>query len=55
MCRQLYGGFLYPKKQSDVENAMLTWLAEQGHDVTETTVRPAATKLFKVLIEKDEN
>jgi hypothetical protein len=55
MCRQLYAGELQPKKQSDIEAAMITWATGQGHDPAESTIRPRARKLWTALNKEGEN
>lgn len=55
MCRQLYVGALVPKKQSDLESAMMDWTAKHGHDPSESTIRPRARKLWTALQKEDKN
>jgi hypothetical protein len=38
-----------PDRQVDIENAMLTWAAENGHDLSVSSVRPKARKLLQRL------
>jgi hypothetical protein len=54
ICRQIYEGELIPKRQADIERAMLEWVTNRGEDVGATTIRPRASKLWKA-IGKDEN
>jgi hypothetical protein len=54
MCRQLYVGDLKPKKQSDIEQAMLSWLAKRGEHPSTSTIRERARKLWAA-IDRDEN
>lgn len=35
-----------PEHQADIENAMLNWAAENGHDLSVSSVRPKARKLL---------
>jgi hypothetical protein len=55
ICRQLYVGELKPSRQSDVTKAMMEWLAAQGHDVSETTVKDRARKLWAAIEREDGN
>lgn len=55
MCRQLYAGDLQPKKQADIERAMMDWAARHGHDTGISTIRPRARKLWTALKKEDEN
>jgi hypothetical protein len=55
VCRQLYDGDLAPKKQADIENAMLKWLSEaRNENPSVSTIRPRARKLWQA-INKDKN
>jgi hypothetical protein len=50
ICRQLYAGDLKPTKQSDIETAMLEWLAkEKGETPSTSTIRPRARKLWTAI------
>lgn len=40
-------GALVPKRLSEIENAMLTWAAVKGHEISPTAVKPKAKKLFE--------
>jgi hypothetical protein len=40
-------GSLVLKRQSDVENAMPTWAAMNGHEISQTAVKPKAKALFE--------
>jgi hypothetical protein len=42
----LYDGTLQPKRQSDIERAMLDWLSENGHSAAPSTVRGRARRLW---------
>lgn len=53
ICRQVWEGELQPKKQADIENAMLVWLTAQNLSASNSTVRPRARKLWAVM--KDKN
>jgi hypothetical protein len=55
ICRQLYLGDLKPKMQSDIERAMLDWLANRGTTAAESTVRGRARKLWDAISAEDEN
>jgi hypothetical protein len=49
MCGQIYEGALIPKRQADIEKAMLDWATNHGHDLSEAGVRPRARILFNRL------
>lgn len=49
ICRQIYVGDLKPDDQAVIERAMHDWIARQGFDAGETTVRARATRLFAAL------
>ncbi|WP_454641589.1 DUF2513 domain-containing protein [Bradyrhizobium liaoningense] len=51
--RQLYEGDLKPKKQVDIEGAMMDWLASRGETPGVTTIRERARKLWQAI--KDGN
>jgi hypothetical protein len=55
MCRQLYGGDLQPKRQSDIESAMKDWASAHGHHPSSSTIRERARKLWTALSKEDEN
>lgn len=55
ICRQLYVGELVPRKQSDLEAAMMDWAIKHGHDPSESTIRPRARKLWTALQKEDRN
>jgi hypothetical protein len=55
ICRQLWTGELLPKKQSDIESAMMSWASTRGHDPAESTIRIRARKLWTALNREDEN
>jgi len=46
ICKQIYEGDLKPKRQSDLEKAMLDWATNHGHEMSEATARKVAKKLF---------
>lgn len=50
--RQIYLGQLTPGKQADIENAMLDWASQNGHELGESSARNAARKLFAALREE---
>ena len=43
---QIYRGELIPKRQADVERAMLQWANLNDHEMSETSAKPRAKKLF---------
>jgi hypothetical protein len=43
---QLFTGDLQPDKQADIENALLQWASDNGHEMSERTARTAAQKLW---------
>ena len=43
---QIYRGELIPSNQADLEKAMSDWIAANGHEASESTVRSVARKLF---------
>ena len=43
----IHQGDLKPDTQADVERAMLAWAAMNGHDLSESAVKPKARKLFQ--------
>jgi hypothetical protein len=47
ICGEIYEGNLKPKRQADLEKAMLDWAAKHGHEMSEAAARVAARKLFK--------
>ena len=47
ICGQIYEGKLLPKTQADLQAAMLDWASQHGHDMSETTAKVAARRLFK--------
>jgi hypothetical protein len=51
----LYSGDLKPQRQSDIEKAMLNWLAAHGHEAGESTIRRAARQLWHAIIQEDQN
>ncbi len=54
ICRQLYAGDLKPKKQTDIENAMLQWLSNRGKTPSTSTIRPRARKLWTAIQSEGE-
>jgi hypothetical protein len=42
-------GDLQPKKQADIEEAMLSWLGKRGEHPAPSTIRPRARKLWQVI------
>ena len=55
MCRKIYVDGMQPKKQAEIEKAMLTWATSNGHDVSEGSIRVAARRLFAMFREEDKN
>lgn len=49
MTRQLFVGDLQPKRQADIEKAMLDWVFAQGDEIGVATIRPAARKLWNAI------
>lgn len=43
---QIYRAELLPKRQADVERAMLTWASDQEFDLSPSAAKPRARKLF---------
>lgn len=52
---QLYNGDLKPKRQADIERAMLDWLDANDHDAGETVVRTKAKLLWDAINSEVEN
>jgi hypothetical protein len=46
ICGQIYEGTLVPKRQADLERAMLEWATKHGHNLSEAYARQKAKKLF---------
>jgi hypothetical protein len=55
ICRQIYDNELKVEKQADLERAMLDWASANGHDMSETSAKVAARKLFKAWKLGDKN
>ena len=51
----VYRGKLDPKRQADIEQAMLTWAESNGHSISESMIRPVARKMLAEMTRKDEN
>lgn len=49
ICRQIYLGELIPKSQADIVKAMHDYLAGQNIEVSDSTLKPRARKLFVML------
>lgn len=49
IARQLYAGDLDHQSQAAIEKSMHNWIATQGHEAGETTVRDRARRLFQAL------
>lgn len=50
-----FHGDLKPKRQSEIERAMLEWAIANGHDVSESTVKPLARKMFAAMQDEGRN
>jgi hypothetical protein len=46
ICRQIFDNELKVIRQADIEQAMLQWATNQGHDLSEAYAREKARKLF---------
>lgn len=55
IARRLFVGDLKPKRQADIENAMMDWVAANGHETVVSTIRPRARKLWSAIEEEDKN
>jgi hypothetical protein len=53
--RRLYLDNFRPKSQSDVEKAMLSWASQNGHDLSESSVKSPARKLFSLVRDEGKN
>lgn len=53
--RQVWLGELKPKRQADIEKAMLDWAAKEGHELSLSSARPSARKLFTLIERLDNN
>lgn len=49
----LYNGDLVPKTQADVEAAMANWIADQGFNASESSVRARARRLWDLISDPD--
>jgi hypothetical protein len=49
ICGQIYEGALIPKRQADIEKAMLDWATNHGHELSEAGARQRAQILFNRL------
>ena len=52
---QVYRGELVPKRQSEIERAMLDWVNTNGHEVAESTIKPLARKMLAELKREGRN
>ena len=52
---EAFRGDLQPKRQADVEKAMLDWAVGNGHDLSESTVKPLARKMFLAMHSEGKN
>jgi len=48
----IYRGDFEPKTQTEIEQAMLNWISENGHDAGESTIRPLARRMILELGKK---
>jgi hypothetical protein len=44
--KQIWDGDLQPQTQADIERAMLDWASDNGHQLSESSVKTPARKLF---------
>lgn len=52
---QVYRAELIPRRQADVERAMLDWAEANDHDVSESTIRPLARKMHVEMLGEGKN
>ena len=52
---QVYHGDLLPKRQADLERAMLNWATANSHELSESTVKPLARKMFATMQGEGKN
>lgn len=52
---QVYRGELQPKRQADLERAMLDWAVANSHELSESTVKPLARKMFATMETEGKN
>jgi hypothetical protein len=55
ICGRIYEGDLKPSSQADLERAMLDWASANDHDMSESSAKTAARKLFKAWKLGDKN
>ena len=55
ICGQIYVGDFKPKSQAELERAMLDWASTHGHDMSDTSAKVAARRLFKAWKLGDKN
>jgi hypothetical protein len=55
ICGRIWEGDLKPKSQADLERVMLDWASMNGHEMSETSAKVAARKLFKAWKLGDKN
>lgn len=51
----IYRGTLMPKRQADVERAMLDWIVANGHEASPSAVKPRARKMVEAMSREDKN
>lgn len=52
---QVYRAELMPKRQSEIERAMLEWVELNEHDVSESSIKPLARKMFAEMQREGKN
>ena len=52
---QVYHGDLQPKRQADLERAMLEWATANSHELSESSVKPLARKMFATMHTEGKN
>jgi hypothetical protein len=55
ICGQIWEGDLKPNSQAELERVMLDWASQNGHDMSETSAKVAARKLFRAWKLGDKN
>lgn len=50
---KVFRGDFQPKRQSDIERAMLDWASAKNHKLSESTVKPLARKMFAAMQAED--
>lgn len=52
---QVFRAELMPKRQADIERAMLAWVVANSHDVSESAIKPLARKMFDEMAREGKN